>query len=263
MIRALCACVACCLVPPGSTCLQEKGEATREARGAQQVACVSTWPVTWLGEARGHQNWNHAAWFHLTRCLRTLRARLLRSCGRARRARRALVRATAWSNRLVWAPVLNHTPVGIKIKNRSFPYFKDRTRRIFWRWFWITPHDVGWKCNPAELWAKNCFFEVTRRDQSDQCAANWCTNFNCSFYHARMARRAQHLWCSLCERSERADDKLDKGIDNIFNQSFLMRESSDWKCYPCPYHIMSRSHREAGRRGASNMSVWISSRART
>ena len=31
-------------------------------------------------------------------------------------------------------------------------------------------------------------------------------------YHARMARRAQHehLRCSLCERSERADNKLDK-----------------------------------------------------
>ena len=32
-------------------------------------------------------------------------------------------------------------------------------------------------------------------------------------YHARMARRAQHLLCSLrreCERSERADNKLDK-----------------------------------------------------
>ena len=30
-------------------------------------------------------------------------------------------------------------------------------------------------------------------------------------YHARMARRAQHLRCSLSERSERADNKLDKG----------------------------------------------------
>ena len=29
-------------------------------------------------------------------------------------------------------------------------------------------------------------------------------------YHARMARRVQHLWCSLCERSERADNRLDK-----------------------------------------------------
>ena len=30
-------------------------------------------------------------------------------------------------------------------------------------------------------------------------------------YHARMARRAQHLRCSLCERSERAENRLDKG----------------------------------------------------
>ena len=29
-------------------------------------------------------------------------------------------------------------------------------------------------------------------------------------YHARMARRAQHLRCSLSERSERGDNKLDK-----------------------------------------------------
>ena len=29
-------------------------------------------------------------------------------------------------------------------------------------------------------------------------------------YHARMSRRAQHLRCSLCERSERADNRLDK-----------------------------------------------------
>ena len=31
-------------------------------------------------------------------------------------------------------------------------------------------------------------------------------------YHARMARRAQHLRCSLCERSERGDNKLDKAM---------------------------------------------------
>ena len=33
--------------------------------------------------------------------------------------------------------------------------------------------------------------------------------FYCFAYHARMARRAQHLRCSLCERSERGDNKLD------------------------------------------------------
>ena len=30
-----------------------------------------------------------------------------------------------------------------------------------------------------------------------------------------MARRAQHLRCSLCERSERADNKLDKEIKDM------------------------------------------------
>ena len=34
-------------------------------------------------------------------------------------------------------------------------------------------------------------------------------------YHARMARRAQHLRCSLSERSERADNKLDKGARSV------------------------------------------------
>ena len=36
-------------------------------------------------------------------------------------------------------------------------------------------------------------------------------------YHARMARRAQHLRCSLrlCEGSERADNKLDKEPSNV------------------------------------------------
>ena len=35
-------------------------------------------------------------------------------------------------------------------------------------------------------------------------------------YHARMARRAQHLRCSLSEGSERADNRLDKLFVNFF-----------------------------------------------
>ena len=47
-----------------------------------------------------------------------------------------------------------------------------------------------------------------------------------NIYHARMARRAQHLRCSLrlCERSERADNKLDKL--NIGHCSALTRIES-------------------------------------
>ena len=34
-------------------------------------------------------------------------------------------------------------------------------------------------------------------------------------YHARMARRAQHLRCSLSERSERGDNKLDNATGDL------------------------------------------------
>ena len=45
-----------------------------------------------------------------------------------------------------------------------------------------------------------------------ECILTYCEYINgmSSFYHARMAHRAQHLRCSLCERSERGDNKLDK-----------------------------------------------------
>ena len=54
--------------------------------------------------------------------------------------------------------------------------------------------DVAWPAaRSAALWA------FCRR----------ATHVYDSFYHARMARRAQHLRCSLSERSERGDNKLD------------------------------------------------------
>ena len=55
-------------------------------------------------------------------------------------------------------------------------------------------------------------------------------------YHARMARRAQHLWCYICERSERADNKLDNscaGKEDLSGRAlidplFLHRKRTPW-----------------------------------
>ena len=57
-------------------------------------------------------------------------------------------------------------------------------------------------------------------------------------YHARMARRAQHLRCSLmlCERSERADNKLDKLLTGDVRLEFLRK---------CARHNGSGLHRAA------------------
>ena len=70
-------------------------------------------------------------------------------------------------------------------------------------------------------------------------------------HHARMARRAQHLRCSLRERSERADNRLDKPAP--FNESGLSSQQDcislalraplrDATCPRRPVRISSRAH---------------------
>ena len=58
--------------------------------------------------------------------------------------------------------VLNHSTLEFRDFLRKGPrQFKLLNRRIFGRWFRITPHDVGLKCLPDKLWTKNCFGHVT------------------------------------------------------------------------------------------------------